>query len=231
VKRAVKENDANFANKLRIWTCVGHISNTLEALMSQSLEPPGQPTMETLRADYFPWIPTLLSRIRVCEELPINQVMDQRLERGCRRLYTKILAWPKSPSVEHAEMHVSFTQLNSRRYVSGLRVTEPRASSKGGAPLGEWSATGMIVLSSEEPGWTRRKTASLVGIDIASCETGIVGVNFITTDGKTWYFRPVGDLRPRDGIIKTMLLPPLGVDIVGLMIGSDVRLPLAPLIA
>jgi hypothetical protein len=208
---------SDLSNKHRIWKCLGQLSYAIKHMQESqtSLQ------LEDVLLNNVPNTSVRLKRgPMACGELLEIDGPGVKFEHGCRNIYSKVLNWPQS--LPDLMIHVSFTQLNSRRYVSGLRVSIEGVKSRQ-----DISRAGVIV-PSEEQTVCFNYPGTFAGIEVAAHATGIVGLNFLVRDFNNWHSHPIGDFDTNIDIGTARLLPSTGSDIVGLLIGLDVCLARPP---
>ncbi|RFU33930.1 hypothetical protein B7463_g2438, partial [Scytalidium lignicola] len=177
IKNSLQKPDdyAALKNRRRIWESLKHISTAISHLLvngpifgcrisqnDHSLELEKGITASQLKAG-----------CKIAGEVLLESCDTEELHVGCRRLESRTLIWPQSPRSHDMKIGVSFVWINSRFYVSGLRLRLLNDDSINC----DCDAIGLIIPSTEKELLLRNQD-QLQGLDIAIAPSGIVGLRF-----------------------------------------------------
>jgi hypothetical protein len=210
---------AAVANKARIWGCLGMLSYAIKDMMAHDPQINPKLSIDDMLRGSFPNMSVIVGEGRLTSGklLPYDDP-GAPLRRGCRELSSTIVTWPQAPRLDDVTIRVSFTQLNSTRYISGLRIVQNRDVPK--TSFQEFSRAGLIVQSNEHS-VSFGKRVVFRGVEVATHRDGIVGLRFCTLSALNWRKHPVGDFKKS----RKPEHPEPANFIAGLLLGFDVRLP------
>jgi hypothetical protein len=189
-KSALRDIDKRpgFRNRKRIWHVLTHISSALIHLLANEPKLGHRISWnDTTLLPHNGVVQPKIGRAISGELLSENQTSEE-LRVGSRILETKNLIWPQHLSSGGLCIAASFIRINSRSYVSGLRVRYP--NNLRGKP--DISAIGLVIPSTEEamflenPDW-------LEGLEVAVTVSGIIGLRFLVQSPNGQYSHTAGD--------------------------------------
>lgn len=206
-----------FRNRRRVWQCVGHLTHCLVPLLEQTRNLRSSNSLETELASQGYSIGQESRRI-VQEDASVIRGKGIRLF-GKQSLLFRAAGY----EAKTIQISVSFITFDCAEYVSGMRVFDR----SGTGSITELSRAGLIMPYSEES-IIITPNDQLIGIQVASSFTGIVGVSFLLQDGDgPTIQRAAGAVNnPAEGVGITTLRPRVRHKLSGLLIGFDVSIPL-----
>ncbi|EEU40663.1 uncharacterized protein NECHADRAFT_76034 [Fusarium vanettenii 77-13-4] len=201
-----------FRNRRRVWQCVGHLTQCLVPLLEQTRSLRSSNSLETELGSQGYSIGQESRRV-VQEDASVIRGKGIRLF-GKQSLLFRAVGY----EAKTIQISVSFITFDCAEYVSGMRVFDRSVTGS----ITELSRAGLIMPYSEES-IVITPNDQLIGIQVASSFTGIVGVSFLLQDGDgPTIQRAAGTVNnPAEGVGITTLRPRVGHKLSGLLIGFD----------
>lgn len=217
------EEGPGLRNRRRIWRVLGHVSAALGHLLANELHSIGEATtgiMGPLSGGALDGNEHRLSR-KISGELLRSDGPMGKLQFGCRLLESKRLYWPQMSSVGGLIIALSFVWLNSRSYLSGVRICHGQGSLIGL----EIGRVGLIIPSAER----RLKLDHfdrVNSLEVAANASGILGLRFNVQRHASRHSWAAGNLDATvAGVGVGRLQCSSACRLVGLAIELDVRPP------
>ena len=154
----------------------------------------------------------------------------EQLTQGCRVLQYRIARFPFQPPGAHCgknhirQFRISTIQIGSRCYITGIRYSSLEVSSLGGFPL----AIGFCTAATGEKAINVPQGAVVKLVEVAFCDSGLVGIRFVFSGKGNGYSHWVGQSGGQ-GVARGFLQPPGNKYDCHFIAGLNVRLlPLYP---
>lgn len=203
-------------NRRRTWQCVRHLTQCLIPLLEQTQSAQLSNSLA----------PELVSQGYSTGQMARGVVRgDSSVLRGvgiCLYGTQPLLFRAAGYEAKTIQISVSFITYDCAEYVSGMRVFDRSGTNS----ITELSRAGVIMPYSEES-IIIPPNVQLIGVQVASSISGIVGLSFLLQDGDGPAIqRTAGPVNnPPEGVGVATLRPRVGHKLSGLLIGLDVSIP------